>query len=159
MALVNQAVNAFKTHLELMSELDKQEADSSSDSWELTKVVRQNTATLLHAEVAGLPSEMEPEAEETKRFDLLVLSLQLSLIRSEPRFGRLRDQVKGLMDLLEDKERDPESKSGSQEWGWRESNSHALRRQILSLVRLPFRHIPGKFRRILSYRAGVALSG
>lgn len=57
----------------------------------------------LSHEVAGLPSELEPEGEEAKRFDLLVLNLQLALLRAEPGFARLRDQVKELAGLLEEK--------------------------------------------------------
>lgn len=57
----------------------------------------------LSREVAGLPSELDPEGEEAKRFDLLVLNLQLARLRSEPRFARLRDQVKDLAGLLEEK--------------------------------------------------------
>jgi type I restriction enzyme, R subunit len=57
----------------------------------------------LSHEVAGLPSELDPEAEEAKRFDLLVLNLQLAMLRSEPGFARLRDQVKALAGLLEEK--------------------------------------------------------
>ena len=44
-------------------------------------------------EVAGLPSEQEAEDEEAKRFDLLMLNLQLAVLRAEPRFKRLRQQV------------------------------------------------------------------
>ncbi|MBI3737402.1 restriction endonuclease subunit R, partial [Candidatus Sumerlaeota bacterium] len=54
-------------------------------------------------EVAGLPSELEAEAEESKRFDLLMLNLQLALLRSEPNYERLRDQVKAIAGLLEEK--------------------------------------------------------
>lgn len=54
-------------------------------------------------EVAGLPSELEPESEEAKRFDLLVLNLQLALLRSKPAFSRLRDEVIELAGLLEEK--------------------------------------------------------
>ncbi len=57
----------------------------------------------LSHEVAGLPSELDPENEEAKRFDLLVLNLQLALLRSEPGFERLRDQVKEIAGLLEEK--------------------------------------------------------
>lgn len=57
----------------------------------------------LSHEVAGLPSELDPEGEEAKRFDLLVVSLQLAMLRSEPGFARLRDQVKELAGLLEEK--------------------------------------------------------
>ncbi|MGE5218593.1 MAG: DEAD/DEAH box helicase family protein, partial [Chloroflexota bacterium] len=59
-------------------------------------------AELSH-EVAGLPTELDPEDEEAKRFDLLILNLQLSVLRHEPSFARLRDQVKGIAGLLQDK--------------------------------------------------------
>ena len=59
--------------------------------------------TELSHEVAGLPSEVDPENEEAKRFDLLVLSLQLCLLRHEPGFARLRDRVKQIAGLLEEK--------------------------------------------------------
>jgi type I restriction enzyme R subunit len=53
--------------------------------------------------VAGLPAELDPESEEAKRFDLLILNLQLGLLRSAPGFERLRDQVKAIAALLEEK--------------------------------------------------------
>ena len=59
--------------------------------------------TELSHEVAGLPSELDPENEEAKRFDLLALSLQLSLLRHEPGFARLRDRVKQIAGLLDEK--------------------------------------------------------
>jgi type I restriction enzyme R subunit len=59
--------------------------------------------TELAHEIAGLPAELDPEAEEAKRFDLLVLNLQLAQLRSEPAFARLRDQVKAIAGLLEEK--------------------------------------------------------
>ncbi len=61
------------------------------------------TLTDLSQEVAGLPSGLDPENEEAKRFDLLALSLQLSLLRHEPDFVRLRDRVKQITGLLEEK--------------------------------------------------------
>jgi type I restriction enzyme R subunit len=61
----------------------------------------------LSHEVAGLPSELDPEGEEAKRFDLLILNLQLAILRSEPSFVRLREQVKELAGLLEEKEAIP----------------------------------------------------
>lgn len=59
-------------------------------------------AELSH-KIAGLPSELDPENEEAKRFDLLVLNLQLALLRAEPGFARLRDRVKEIAGLLEEK--------------------------------------------------------
>jgi type I restriction enzyme R subunit len=57
----------------------------------------------LSHEVAGLPLELDPENEEARRFDLLVLNLQLTMLRSEPGFARLRNQVRELAGLLEEK--------------------------------------------------------
>ena len=54
-------------------------------------------------EVAGLPSQIETDGEEAKRFDLLLLHLQLARLRAEPAFLRLRDQVKAIAGLLEEK--------------------------------------------------------
>lgn len=59
--------------------------------------------TALSQEVAGLPSQLESDAEETKRFDILILKLQLAILRSEPAFERLKEQVKSLAELLEEK--------------------------------------------------------
>ena len=59
--------------------------------------------TELSHQIAGLPSELDPENEEAKRFDLLALNLQLKILRQEPGFGRLRDGVKEIAGLLEEK--------------------------------------------------------
>lgn len=54
-------------------------------------------------EVAGLPSALPAEPEESKRFDLLMLNLQLALLRGDTGFQRMRDQVKALASILEEK--------------------------------------------------------
>ena len=59
--------------------------------------------TELSQEIAGLPAQIEPEAEEIKRFDILILKLQLAILRSHSSFTRLRDQVKAIANLLEQK--------------------------------------------------------
>ena len=61
----------------------------------------------LSEEIAGLPSELDPEDEEAKRFDLLILSTQLAVVRAEPQFKRLRDQVRTIANLLEENSRIP----------------------------------------------------
>jgi type I restriction enzyme R subunit len=50
-----------------------------------------------------LPSELEAESEEAKRFDLLLLNLQLAHLRAEPAYVRLQNQVKEIAGLLEEK--------------------------------------------------------
>src|SRR5439155_26848847 len=54
-------------------------------------------------EVAGLPSELPADEEAAKRFDVLLLGLQLCVLRHEPGFERLRDRVKEIAGLLEEK--------------------------------------------------------
>ncbi len=64
------------------------------------------TETAVHElseEVAGLPTELEADPEEAKRFDLLLLNLQLALLKAEPAFARLSKQVKDIAGLLEEK--------------------------------------------------------
>jgi type I restriction enzyme, R subunit len=76
------------------------ETYAKPEPWvELSAEVR---AELAH-EVAGLPSELEAEPEEAKRFDLLMLRQQLAVLLIEPTFERLRDQMKEIAGLLEEK--------------------------------------------------------
>ncbi|MEG4409326.1 type I restriction-modification enzyme R subunit C-terminal domain-containing protein [Microcoleus sp. MON2_D5] len=57
----------------------------------------------LSQEIAGLPSQLETETEEIKRFDVLMLKLQLAILRSDSMFKRLQEQVKSLAGMLEEK--------------------------------------------------------
>ena len=56
----------------------------------------------LSEHIAGLPTELPAEDEEAKRFDLLMLSLSLALLRIEPAFTRLHKQVKTIVGALEE---------------------------------------------------------
>ena len=100
----------------------------------------------LSHEVAGLPSELDPEGEEAKRFDLLVSNLQLAMLRSEPGFVRLRDQVKEIAGLLEEKSAIPMVREQmpliqdvqTDEW-WQDATVpmlEVLRRRLRELVKL-----------------------
>jgi len=73
---------------------------AKTEAW--TVLSAEALSELAH-EVAGLPSEREAEAEEAKRFDLLILNLQLARLCAEPGFERRRDQVKAIAGLLEEK--------------------------------------------------------
>jgi type I restriction enzyme R subunit len=57
--------------------------------------------TGLAQDVAELPTELPPQDEEAKRFDLLMLKLQLGVLHPAPGFERLRDQVRRIAALLE----------------------------------------------------------
>jgi type I restriction enzyme R subunit len=100
----------------------------------------------LSHQVAGLPSELDPQSEEAKRFDLLVLNLQLAMLRSEPGFARLRDQVKALAGLLEEKSAIPMVRDQmaliqdvqTDEW-WQDVTVpmlEAMRRRLRDLIKL-----------------------
>jgi type I restriction enzyme R subunit len=74
------------------------------EAWaELSPASRQELAS----EVAGLPSDLKPEPEEAKRFDLLMLRLQLSVLTDGKGFERLRDMVRDIAASLEDKDAIP----------------------------------------------------
>ena len=55
----------------------------------------------LAQQVAGLPTEQEDYDEEAKRFDLLILRLQLCILNAEPGYDKLRDQVRAIAGALE----------------------------------------------------------
>jgi type I restriction enzyme, R subunit len=80
------------------------ETYAKPEAW--TALTDQDHQVLAH-EVAGLPTELETEPEEAKRFDLLMLNLQLAVLQVEPAFARLRDQVREIAGLLEEKESIP----------------------------------------------------
>ncbi|MDH4079136.1 MAG: DEAD/DEAH box helicase family protein [Nitrospira sp.] len=114
---------------------------SKSEAWVV--LANEALAELSH-EIAGLPSEIDPENEEAKRFDLLALNLQLALLRAEPSLARLRDRVKGVAGLLEEKSAIPMVREQmaliqdlqSDEW-WQDvtvSMLEVMRRRLRGLV-------------------------
>jgi len=108
-------------------------------------LVTEAVAELSH-QVAGLPTEVDPENEEAKRFDLLALSLQLALLRADPAFERMRDRVKEIAGLLAEKDAIPMVREQmpliqdllTDEW-WQDVTVpmlEAMRRRLRSLVQL-----------------------
>jgi type I restriction enzyme R subunit len=102
--------------------------------------------TELTHEIAGLPTELDAEDEEAKRFDLLILNLQLAILRHEPSFERLRVQVKNIAGLLQDQASIPMIQAElplildlqTDEW-WQDVTVPILenaRRRLRSLVKL-----------------------
>ncbi len=71
-----------------------------ADAW---TTLDAETRSTLGRDVAGLPTELDAEDEEAKRFDLLLMNLQLAVLRSEPSFERLSRQVVAIAGLLEEK--------------------------------------------------------
>jgi type I restriction enzyme, R subunit len=116
---------------------------SQQESW---RRLNEDALTELAGEVAGLPSELDPEAEEAKRFDLLILKLQLAMLRIDPTFARLRDQVISIASLLEEQAAIPMVQQQlvlieeiqTDDW-WQDVTFHMLetvRRRLRLLVRL-----------------------
>lgn len=77
---------------------------SEVEAWAL---LDQSALSTLASEVAGLPTGLPSEDEEAKRFDMLMLRLQLAVLRSEPGFEGLSAQVRDIAGLLEEKSNIP----------------------------------------------------
>jgi type I restriction enzyme R subunit len=94
-------------------------------------------------QIAGLPNSLAGEREEAKRFDLLVLSLQLALLNGEARFDRLQRQLIEIAAALEVRASVPAIKQhihlieNVQTDGWWEGVTVPL----LELVRRRLRHV------------------
>jgi type I restriction enzyme, R subunit len=56
----------------------------------------------LTSQVASLPSQLSDADEEAKRFDLLVMRAQLSILRAKPDFVGLRQKIQAIAVALED---------------------------------------------------------
>jgi type I restriction enzyme, R subunit len=67
-----------------------------------TSLTAEARSELSH-EVAGLPSQVETEPEDAKRFDLLILKLQLARLNARSGFEGLRDQVIAIAEVLDEK--------------------------------------------------------
>ncbi|WP_433551751.1 DEAD/DEAH box helicase family protein [Micromonospora zamorensis] len=100
----------------------------------------------LAAGLAGLPSEVRDDAEEAKRFDLLILRMQLGLLVPDSRFNRHRTEVQEIASALLEQTAIPMIQQRAQlleevagdEW-WQDITLPMLelaRRRIRDLVRL-----------------------
>lgn len=96
-ASMNEDNFLVRPHLELI------ERFREISAWEEVSVGE--LAALAHS-VAPLPDQLDPEHEDAKRFDVLVLNAQLALLRGEP-FERLRRRIVQIAGLLEDQQSIP----------------------------------------------------
>jgi type I restriction enzyme R subunit len=113
------------------------------DAW---STLGKNDLHALASDVAGLPSELDSEDEEAKRFDLLMYRLQLTMLRREPAYDRLRKNVIEIAALLEDQANIPMVRERlhviadlqSEDW-WQDvtvAMVDDIRKKLRSLVRL-----------------------
>lgn len=96
--------------------------------------------------IAGLPSELTDEDEEAKRFDMLVIRAQLSILQAKPDFANIREKIQAIASALESQEAIPAIRAQmvliqsvvSDEW-WEDVTVPMLeivRRRLRALVKL-----------------------
>ncbi len=125
---------------------------AAADAW---TALSPESLVELSRHVAGLPSEVETDDEEAKRFDLLLLNLQLARLRSEPGFVRLRDQVKAIAGLLEEKASIPMVRDqlelilAIQDDEWWQDVSIPMLEQVRKRLRLLVKLIEKKERKVI----------
>ncbi|MDD2658114.1 MAG: DEAD/DEAH box helicase family protein [Methylococcales bacterium] len=96
--------------------------------------------------VAGLPTELVDEDEEAKRFDMLILSIQLAILQARPDFTSLRERIQAIAGALEEQEAIPAIKvemqliqaiAGEEWWGdVTVSMLETARKRLRALVKL-----------------------
>ena len=91
-AAMNPSNVVVRSHRELV------ERFSSADAWDS---LGPGELSDLATSVAGLPTEIESEPEEAKRFDLLVLSTEIALLRGSRAYTSLTERVRTIASLLE----------------------------------------------------------
>ena len=100
-----------KQNFMVRKHLEKVEEFSGRDRWnELTETdteAMSSTSFAIADSLAHLPNGLPFEDELTKRFDLLCLKLQLSILKGAKDFVSLRDKLRDLLDRLEEKQTIP----------------------------------------------------
>jgi type I restriction enzyme, R subunit len=96
--------------------------------------------------VAGLPTELQDDDEEAKRFDMLVLRTQLSILQASHTFTNLRKNIQAIASALEDQDSIPAIKAQmvlilsvvGDEW-WQDvtvAMLETMRKKLRALVKL-----------------------
>ncbi|MDR6469416.1 type I restriction enzyme R subunit [Paraburkholderia graminis] len=116
---------------------------SASQAWE---TLGDEQILELNTRVSGLPSEQPDEDEEAKRFDILVLRTQLTILQATPGFVGLREKIQVIASALEEQFAIPAIKAEAEliqavagdEW-WQDVTVPMLetvRRRLRALVKL-----------------------
>lgn len=75
------------------------EAYAKPEAWD---TLGEDERQALADDVAGLPSELDPERLEAKQFDMLMLNLQLCVLGQQPGFMKLKTQTVDIASALEE---------------------------------------------------------
>lgn len=70
---------------------------ADANTW---RAMTQDDFSEISQHLAALPTSVRDDDEDAKRFDLLMLRMQLSVLHAEPAFERLRKQVSALVESL-----------------------------------------------------------
>lgn len=73
---------------------------AKENTWEQLKI---EDIEAMKQHVSSLPTEIESDAEEAKRFDLLMLRTQLAVLQNGSDLSRLSEQIRKIASLLEEK--------------------------------------------------------
>jgi type I restriction enzyme R subunit len=116
---------------------------AKSDAWQQLGPEEMHELT---TKVAGLPTELTDEDEEAKRFDMLVLRTQLSILQAKTDFASLKAKIQAIASALEDEMAIPAIKAeavliqsvASDEWweGVTVPMLETVRRRLRALVKL-----------------------
>lgn len=121
----------------LVEKYAKQEAWKSLDAEQFGELAQS---------VAGLPTELTDEDEDAKRFDLLILHTQLSILQAKPDYASLRDRIITIASALEEQPAIPAIKAqmeliqsmAGEEW-WEDVTIAMLentRKRLRALIKL-----------------------
>lgn len=116
---------------------------SVADAWNR---MDQDQLEAISTHLSGLPTEVRDDDEDAKRFDLLMLRLQLCVLRAEPGLDRLQKHVRELADRLLELESIPAVREqmrlielvAGEEW-WQDVTLPMLeqaRRKLRALIKL-----------------------
>ena len=116
---------------------------AKADAWEKLDAEARHE---LETQVAGLPTALVDEDEEAKRFDMLMLRTQLSVLQASTDFASLKDKIQKIASALEEQMAIPAIKAemvliqavASDEW-WEDVTVPMLemaRKRLRALVKL-----------------------